>query len=349
MAFSGWGIRARAIAVSLVTGLAIQSAIAQPPGVVFDVDLWMLQEDDRPLFIYGRDTVPGQSTCVDACAKLWATFEAAPDATPIYGWTIETQADGRRLWAYEGKPVYRLIDPERTGYGASSALWTMARVTQWRPPGIVADAERVFRLADGGRIGTPAQGKCEAACQAHWLPLRPEPGAVGWQYWSVVDAPDGGKMWAYQDPPFRLYVVNPASPPPVPKAEPGKLPVVAMNEMLETRMYPAVDPIAVTEGSIDLHDPSVTKAPELAPGWKAPVYPSASLRAAESGFVALQFCIDAQGRVTEQKLGRASDFPRLNDATLAWGSTLVFTPGEVDGKPAPTCGYTIDFQWKIRS
>src|SRR5688572_7003375 len=64
-----------------------------------------------------------------------------------------------------------------------------------------------------------------------------------------------------------------------------------------------------------------------------PVYPSASIRANESGVVLLSFLIDVNGTVLEGKVERSSGYRRLDDAARAGLALCKFKPATVDGKP----------------
>lgn len=334
---------------ALVAGMLLAPlASAMPPDIEFNNDLWQ-HKDGRRLFIHVLDTVPGQSTCTGACTSVWTTLPAAADAVEEHEWTVERQADGGDIWAYKGKPVYLLIDPLRTTYKATSAEWLLARATQWLPTGVSIDGEGLLTVEGGGMVKTPKSIACDAECKAHWLPLRPATGETGWQDWTVVEAPEGGLLWGYGPARMILYVENPASPPPaiLPKRADG---VPARSNMVQVRAkryYAQLDPMTVAPGSLDMHDPSITKAAKLLPGWKPPVYPSASRRNSETGFSVVQLCIGPDGAVTDRKLVRTSDYERLDAAMLAWTSNLQFSPAEVADKPVSVCGYTIDFAWVL--
>lgn len=334
------------VAGALLAGLLLAPvAVAGPPDVKFDIDRWLFKDGER-LFIRVLDTVPGQSACTGACADVWSTLAAAADAVADHGWTVEAQADGRKIWAYNGKPVYFLRNPDRTTYNSASAEWLIARATPWFPPGVRVDDKGLLELEGAGRLKTPRTIACDSTCKAHWLPFRPAPDAVSWQDWSIVETPEGERVWGYGASRRLLYIENPDSPPP-PRTDDDIMWQSPMLNMTAYRFYAQLDPIIVPAGSVDIHHPSVTKAPVRSPGATTPKYPPASLRAAETGYAVVQVCIGADGFVSSQKLARSSDFARLDEATLAWTGALAFAPGEIDGKPVAVCGYTIDFNWTI--
>ena len=77
-----------------------------------------------------------------------------------------------------------------------------------------------------------------------------------------------------------------------------------------------------------------------------PAYPSAALRANETGIVLLSFLIDMDGKVLEGKVERSSGYRRLDDAALNGLSLCKFRPATVDGKPERTWS-RIEYEWKI--
>ncbi|OGA02072.1 MAG: energy transducer TonB [Betaproteobacteria bacterium RIFCSPLOWO2_02_67_12] len=77
-----------------------------------------------------------------------------------------------------------------------------------------------------------------------------------------------------------------------------------------------------------------------------PAYPSAALRANETGIVLLSFLIDVDGKVLQGKVERSSGYRRLDDAALSGLSLCRFKPATVDGKPERTWS-RIEYQWKL--
>ena len=77
-----------------------------------------------------------------------------------------------------------------------------------------------------------------------------------------------------------------------------------------------------------------------------PAYPSAALRANETGVVLLSFLIDIDGNVLESRVERSSGYRRLDDAARNGLSLCKFKPATVDGKPERTWS-RIEYEWKI--
>lgn len=335
------------IAIALVSML-IAPAHAKPPEVTSVNGSWQV-DGGRAIFFYVRDTTPGISTCDAVCLNVWSPLVAADDGVAGDGWTIEVQPDGRRLWAFEGKPVYRLKDIVRHSKGGSSALWVQARSRPWLPPGVTLTPDRHFVSTDGRALRTPARSACDETCSERWEPLLAPEGAVAGADWSIIDAPGGGRMWAYADVKWPIYIArNIPLPAPEPGSSAARRPAVTMYMPRQIDVLPDATPIALRAGAYDMYDDAVTKAPQRLPV-APPVYPPASLRAGETGLVVLQYCIDARGAPTAYTLAIPSAFEALNAATLQWAAAIRFTPGEVNGKRAEICGYQVVFEWTIRN
>lgn len=82
------------------------------------------------LYTFDRDMAPGKSACNGPCAANWPPLLADAGASPSGDWTVVTRDDGRRQWAYKGKPLYfwaKDAKPgDRTGDGFNNA-WRLAR------------------------------------------------------------------------------------------------------------------------------------------------------------------------------------------------------------------------------
>lgn len=337
-------VLAHAVAVALVL-FAPAVAYAAPPGVVAKNGVWQVSDDAR-LFTHVRDVEPGKSACDDACFTVWAPLVAADDAVEADGWTVATQEDGRRLWALHGKPVYRLINPERNGYEASSALWLLALSERWLPEGVKLLPTDLFAKSDGGALKTHAPDTCGQECKAMWRPFAAPADAVGNDEWSIVET-QGVRAWAYGP---RKYILYEELPNPTPEARRkwGSGYFSDMSWISAIHWPQPLSPVAIQAGAVDVHDATVTKVPKLSPDSVMPDYPPASLRYREEGFVSVQFCVGADGVVSRRKLAAGSGYDRLDDATYIWAKKVLFVPGEVNGQPAETCGYMLEFQWIIQ-
>lgn len=327
--------------------LSAMPACAAPPDVTAESGIWLVAKK-HPVFVHVGDGEPGKSECMERCLLVWSPLIAAPDARAGAGWTIATQEDGRRIWAYEGKPVYTLIDPERNGYPSESALWLWARATPWNPPGVTVGEHGLMAKDDGGKLRHVRRSECDEECKTYWQPMAAPDDAVAVQDWAVVHTDNGGNVWATEPDKRIVYEQRPGTTPPPPlsntKNSLGFSSMVGINPF---RPVQATTPVAIRPGARDLHDIDVTLRPKLADGVTPPVYPSAALRAGQQGRVSIQYCVGMDGKPTSHVLAVSSAFPLLNDATNAWAPTVKFIAGEVNGAPAETCGYVLNFDWRL--
>ena len=71
-----------------------------------------------------------KSVCNGPCAVNWPPLFAADNDRPSGEWSIVTRDDGKRQWAFRGKPLYSWIKDQkpgdRTGEGVNNA-WRIAK------------------------------------------------------------------------------------------------------------------------------------------------------------------------------------------------------------------------------
>ncbi len=87
--------------------------------------------DTSGMTLYTFDRDPrGSSVCTAQCAASWPPLEAAAGARAVGDYTIVVRADGRRQWAYKGRPLYVRSDDRKPGDQTGEAfdnLWRVAR------------------------------------------------------------------------------------------------------------------------------------------------------------------------------------------------------------------------------
>jgi TonB family protein len=94
--------------------------------------------------------------------------------------------------------------------------------------------------------------------------------------------------------------------------------------------------------------PQLTKAPELVKFVEA-VYPESERASGRAASVILQITISATGAVEEASVTESAG-PAFDEAALAAVKAFVFTPAEIDGKPAPIrILYKYDFVLKVEA
>ncbi len=102
--------------LAAIAGLALASAslavIAQPKvmnGVLTD-------SSGLTLYFFDNDaTVPGKSACTGVCLNMWTPLLAEPGAKAAGEYSLITRDDGKRQWAYKGKPLYRWYNDKKPG------------------------------------------------------------------------------------------------------------------------------------------------------------------------------------------------------------------------------------------
>ena len=67
--------------------------------------------------LYTFDADPaGKSTCNGACADNWPPLMASGDEKPTSAdWSVVTRDDGKKQWAYKGKPLYQWSKDQKPG------------------------------------------------------------------------------------------------------------------------------------------------------------------------------------------------------------------------------------------
>lgn len=81
------------------------------------------------LYTFDKDT-GGKSACRDNCAKNWPPALAAEDDVASGDWTFVESHDGKRQWAYKGKPLYRFVKdtkPGDTSGDGVGGVWHLAK------------------------------------------------------------------------------------------------------------------------------------------------------------------------------------------------------------------------------
>jgi predicted lipoprotein with Yx(FWY)xxD motif len=81
------------------------------------------------LYTFDRDPL-GKSACYAQCAANWPPLVAPAGAKPAGDYTILARDDGRRQWAYKGKPLYVRSKDEKPGDQGGEAfdnVWRVAR------------------------------------------------------------------------------------------------------------------------------------------------------------------------------------------------------------------------------
>ena len=121
----------RLLVLALVPALLLASAAAfaqdatpTPPPTVFvrqDPALgpFLTDPEGKTLYLFTKDTTPGESTCYEQCAQNWPPFTAAEPLTlpgNVEGeLTTISRTDGTTQVAYNGIPLYYFARDEQPG------------------------------------------------------------------------------------------------------------------------------------------------------------------------------------------------------------------------------------------
>ncbi|MGR9373356.1 COG4315 family predicted lipoprotein [Rhizobium leguminosarum] len=103
------------IAIGALTVLA-GSAFAAEPAKTVDTKMGkvLATENGMVLYTFDKDT-KGKSNCDKDCLKKWPAFHAGAKAKAEGEWTLVKAADGKEMWAYEGKPLYTYVEDKKAG------------------------------------------------------------------------------------------------------------------------------------------------------------------------------------------------------------------------------------------
>ena len=185
----------------------------------------------KTLYTFDRDTKPGKSACVDACAEDWQAVAAAWLAKPAGDWGVVGRDDGTKQWSYKGKPLYTFSGDHKAsdvnGDGAGGAWHAVFTSRKFLPPNVAiwrSDFGPAFATADGrtlyvlgqlifNPLGTKRHTganigltDCTGECTKTWIPYVAAADATGAEDWSVVTRDDGTRQWAYKNWPVYTNV-----------------------------------------------------------------------------------------------------------------------------------------------
>ena len=147
--------------------LAVVASAAPPPvprapsplevAMASPVPIWqrrgiLVEQGGRALYIFTEDE-PGQSRCDSKCERLWPPLFAEETARPHGPFTIARSYDGRPMWAWEGKPLYRWLSDRKRGSAGGDGVadvWFLVKV----PPELESRVTAYFPMRMP-RPGTP--------------------------------------------------------------------------------------------------------------------------------------------------------------------------------------------------
>ena len=88
-----------------------------------------VNEKGMTLYVFDKDA-GGKSACNGPCAENWPPLAASDTDKASGEWTIVTRDDGKKMWAYKGRPLYAWKNDkapgETDGDGKLNGAWHMA-------------------------------------------------------------------------------------------------------------------------------------------------------------------------------------------------------------------------------
>ena len=90
----------------------------------------LVNTEGKTLYIFTKDA-PGKSNCNARCADLWPPYFVTTQEGEAGGYfSVITRDDGRRQWAFEGRPLYFNATDSRPGDrkgGGADGVWSVVR------------------------------------------------------------------------------------------------------------------------------------------------------------------------------------------------------------------------------
>ena len=122
-------LSASILAAALLAGCGSMSPAPDTPTRTADGVL--VGPSGMTLYTFDRDEAgSGKSACNGPCANIWPALGVAETAKPMGDYTIVVRDDGKKQWAYKGRPLYywsKDAKPgDKTGDGFNG-LWKVAR------------------------------------------------------------------------------------------------------------------------------------------------------------------------------------------------------------------------------
>ena len=86
----------------------------------------------RGVYTYDGDKIANETTCFAQCRLLWPPMYAEDEAVPKGSFTIFVRKDdGKRQWAFKGKPLYRWVSDTKRGDAGGDGIagvWRLVKV-----------------------------------------------------------------------------------------------------------------------------------------------------------------------------------------------------------------------------
>jgi predicted lipoprotein with Yx(FWY)xxD motif len=120
-----------ALAAALLAGCASTSPSASGAPPLAMKGGMLVDAKGMTVYTFDRDPAGGgKSVCNGDCAVKWPPVMAKADDKPSGDYTVVTRDDGKRQWAFRGKPLYTWPEDQDPGdkYGDNyNKVWHIVR------------------------------------------------------------------------------------------------------------------------------------------------------------------------------------------------------------------------------
>ncbi len=123
----------KSLAAIATLSIALLSGCATPGGSVPTMSMngMLVGSNHMTLYTFDRDAAgSGKSVCNGPCATNWPPLMAADSDRDRGDYSVITRDDGKKQWAFKGKPLYFWIKDSKpgdtTGDGVNGA-WRIAK------------------------------------------------------------------------------------------------------------------------------------------------------------------------------------------------------------------------------
>jgi predicted lipoprotein with Yx(FWY)xxD motif len=121
----------RKLLLSLAGGLFLAASGVVLSAPATTVEGALVGANGMTLYTFDRDAAgSGKSVCNGACATLWPPSLASDADQPSGDFTVVVRDDGKKQWAYKGKPLYYFSRDSKAGEitgDGFNQVWKTAR------------------------------------------------------------------------------------------------------------------------------------------------------------------------------------------------------------------------------
>lgn len=129
-------MRTKILMTSMVMAAALMSACSanetRPAAPAMVADGVLTGGNGMTLYVFDKDAAgSGKSVCNGPCAANWPPLHVMAGEVAAGDYSVVTRDDGKKQWAYKGKPLYAWAKDTKpgdtTGDGFLNNVWHVAR------------------------------------------------------------------------------------------------------------------------------------------------------------------------------------------------------------------------------